>query len=80
MSLSEIIKQVDEQIKARAAKPRGNRRQGPDRRAADVPVDMDQRVADRRTTRERRGLPRREDFANQEAYSKAYDRWAENQR
>lgn len=79
MSLEKILKRVDELIAARDNEKRGDRRTQ-QRRTQDVPVAEDRREAERRATKDRRGTPRPEDFSSNEAYNKAYDRWAENQR
>lgn len=79
MSLDEILKRADEQIAAKRNVKHGDRREQ-ERRTQDVPVAEERREAERRTMKDRRAAPRRDDFASSEAYDKAYDRWAENQR
>jgi hypothetical protein len=87
MPIDDLLKRIDEQIaeqRAQQSKPPGDRRQLQDRRAVQQPVTEDRRTLDRRVKQDRRaarrGPPRREDFKDGEAYDKAYDRWAENQR
>lgn len=77
MSLDEIFKNTDRQMAENKAKPV---KVNGDRRVQEVAVKVDRRTGQDRRVTKRGGPPQRESYASNEAYNKAYDCWAENQR